>query len=277
MPDVRSLPIRQRVQLNAMSEHLATEKPETRSPPPHPDKIEPRPARRFRGRTILISVSLVAVTLILTVGAWLNSLDSKSTLPPISIKEVVDANSVPVESDNFTDTMQSDPMQSSHTAVAQQPPQPEYVTDPALEETLREIQYEFKQNRDALAYFDDRIESLTALKPMIESALAVQSESADDLPLRITAIELGLQRIGELLESEVRPATKTINMSPPFRLIAVDRWENQWNAVIELDGHITVVQAQEKRAGWKLIEIDPANESASFVSASGQRATLGIN
>ena len=72
------------------------------------------------------------------------------------------------------------------------------------------------------------------------------------------------------------PATSSMDV-PPFRLIAIDRWENEWNAVLELNGKVSMILPQSARAGWKLLRISPQERTALFRSRSGTEAQLSVD
>lgn len=234
-------------------------------------------SKRISFRLLVVSIAFVTILAGTASVYWFLAPKSTPIQPPISIREIVDANLHESEAEPSLDTSQIEIEESPATEISAQISDPEYVTDPKVLEVLNEIQYEFKQTRDALMYFDDRIESLMVLKPTLESMIATQSDSMKSLENHIQAIEVEFRNSLESSQKNDRKRQEDPMSHPPFRLIAIDRWENQWNAVIELDGRITMIQPQNSRSGWKLLQLFPAKGSAVFRSSSGEKATLEID
>ena len=233
--------------------------------------------KRISTRLVVISIAFVTIFAGTALVYWFLAPKPTAIQPPISIKEIVDTNSSNSEAQTVIDTSQIEIEELPATEISAQLPTPEYVSDPKILEILNEIQYEFKQTRDALMYFDDRIDSLVLLKPTLDSMIATHADSMENFKSRMLAIEAELQRSLELLQIDDGKKYEDPELGPPFRLIAIDRWENQWNAVIELDGRITMIQPQDSRSGWKLLRLHPTKGSAVFRSGSGNQATLEIN
>ena len=260
-----------------MSESFITDDEELDSNPASPKLKANRSPKGVVRRSVITLTLLVAVSVVTALGYRLFSAQTHSTQPSISVKEVVDANSATSDLQMSVDTLQEESPEKTVETQSPQSTQPEFAVDPKIMELLIEIPYEQKQTRDALVYFDDRIDSLIALQPSFESLISNHVETTNSLENRMLAVETTLQSIRDMLDTENTDEAETAESRPPFRLIAIDRWENQWNAVIELDGRITMIQPQEVRAGWKLLEITPSNASAVFRSSSGKQTILKIN
>ena len=229
---------------------------------------------RINSKLLIISILIFTILSVTGVVFWVLRQSSMPMYPPTTVREFVDANSPPANSEVLTET---DLQSSSSTKASSEPLPSEPVADAKTLEILGEVQYEHKQTRDALMYFDDRIESLLALKPLVEAMITSQSDSADSLEHRIREIETSVDQIERLLLSGNQKSTNFSSPDPPFRLIAIDRWENQWNAVIELEGRIAMLNLHDTRAGWKLQNIDAVEGSAQFESSSGNQTTLKIH
>ena len=61
---------------------------------------------------------------------------------------------------------------------------------------------------------------------------------------------------------------------PPFRLIAIDRWQQKWNAVLEFEGKVKMIEPPSSVAGWQLLTIDPDRRTALFRNESGNEIEL---
>ncbi|MDE0310043.1 MAG: hypothetical protein OXI60_09470 [Acidiferrobacterales bacterium] len=228
-------------------------------------------------RMVVISTVIIAVLATCTLAYRLFFTEPLPSQPSASVREIVDADTPTSDSQTSVSTLQQESPQNSTTPVPLQPPQPEPIVNPELQKLLSEIPYEQRQTRDALVYFDDRIDSLIELKPSIESLVSGQGKTINALETRMMAIENALREFADTLEVNNTDSEKVADSRPPFNLIAVDRWENQWNAVIELDGRITMIQPEDSRAGWKLLKINPSTASAEFHSDSGTQAILKVN
>ncbi len=228
-------------------------------------------------RSAAILISIVVVSAVTALSYRLFSANPDSMQPSISVKEVVDANSSTSDLQMSPDTLQPNLPDEPVNTQSNQSSQPELSVDPQLMELLTEIPYEQRQTRDALVYFDNRMETLIELQPTLQSLISNQEDNTVSMENRMLAVESALQEIRNVLDRDDADGVEVTESLPPFRLIAIDRWENQWNAVIELDGRITMIQPQEIRAGWKLLKIIPLSASAVFRSKSGEQTILKID
>ena len=200
----------------------------------------------------------------------------KSPSPPASVQEIVDANAFP-----------STPNSELNAAVVQEStaailPMDNSVDSPAIEispeisATLDEIRLGLKQQTDAFLYFDEQLQPITESLHRLESAVRVQSSTTGQFEERMTLLE---ELVGELTVSltESRLPGEPTEHLPPFRLVAIDRWNNEWNAVIELNGKISMIGLNASRAGWLLLQINPNSRSAVFRSETGDQVKLEVD
>ena len=143
------------------------------------------------------------------------------------------------------------------------------------EELLEEVRHQLRQNNDADLYLADQFAELQKLVISLQTGQTVVAESHEN---RMHELAQKFNAISESAPAAPTPIPSTRSSDvPPFRLIAVDRWENEWNAVIELNGKISMLAPQSARAGWKLLRISPQNRTALFRSRSGTEAQLTVD
>ena len=143
------------------------------------------------------------------------------------------------------------------------------------EELLEEVRHQLRQNNDADLYLADQFAQLQKLVISLQTGQTIVAESLEN---RMNELAQKIDAMPEAAPNEPAPIPSTNSMDvPPFRLIAVDRWENEWNAVIELNGKISMLVPQSARAGWKLLRISPQNRTALFRSRSGTEAQLTVD
>lgn len=200
----------------------------------------------------------------------------KPPSPPASVQEIVDANTLPaIPNSELTSAV----VQESAAAIL---PMDDSVNSPAIElspeisATLEEIRLGLKQQTDAFLYFDEQLQPITESLYRLESALSVQSSTTALFEERMTHLQ---ELVGELTASltESRLPIESAEHLPPFRLVAIDRWNNEWNAVIELNGKISMIGLNASRAGWLLFQIIPNSRSAVFRSESGNQVKLEVD
>lgn len=200
----------------------------------------------------------------------------KPPSPPVSVQEIVDANALPaIPNSELTSAV----VQESAAAIL---PLDDSVSSPAIEispeisATLDEIKLGLKQQTDAFLYFDEQLQPISESLHRLESALSVQSSTTALFEERMTQLQ---ELVGDLTVSltESRLPIESAEHLPPFRLVAIDRWNNEWNAVIELNGKISMIGLNASRAGWLLFQINPNSRSAEFQSESGNRVKLEVD
>ena len=143
------------------------------------------------------------------------------------------------------------------------------------EELLEEVKYQLRQNNDADLYLAEQVAELQKLVISIQTGQTIVAESLEN---RMIDLAQKIDVMSEAGSTEPAPNSSTSSSDiPPFRLIAIDRWENEWNAVLELSGKISMLAPQSARAGWKLLRISPQNRTALFRSRSGTEAQLTVD
>ena len=143
------------------------------------------------------------------------------------------------------------------------------------EELLEEVRHQLRQNNDADLYLADQIAQLQKLVISLQTGQTIVAESLEN---RMNELAQKIDAKSEAAPTSPTPIPSTRSMDvPPFRLIAIDRWENEWNAVLELNGKVSMLAPQSARAGWKLLRISPQNRTALFRSRSGTEAQLTVD
>ena len=203
---------------------------------------------------------------------------------PISVKEVVDAGAHSIQLQAVVPTLITSDTNSladlDGSREQQNLPQvneTESVTGPAILAILEKVEYRLNESSDAFLYFEERLKNLSALEPQIISSIALQSTVADMMETRMMEVESRVDSLAQALSQAQQSESPKNLLQPPFRLIAIDRWQNKWNAVIELDGRISIIEPQASRAGWQLLTIDPSSHSTIFRSRSGKEVKLEID
>ena len=260
--------------------------------PPTP-AADPEPvrsqSRRLPARKMIFWSLIVIVVFFLAVGAaaiWLyqpplaqlqtSSVESAETL--MTAQEIVDAEPLPVSET----VAQGQPGFSpeTHYNVAL-PVGGVYESEEGLppakteyEELLEEVKQKLQQNNDADLYLADQIAQLQKLVISLQTGQTIVAESNEN---RMNELAQKIDAMSEPTPATITqiPSTSSTDV-PPFRLIAIDRWENEWNAVLELNGKISMLAPQSARAGWKLLQISPQNRTALFRSSSGTEAQLTV-
>ena len=200
----------------------------------------------------------------------------KSPAPPASVQEIVDANAFPSTQNSELATTVVQESAAATLPMDDSVNSPTIEMSPEISVTLDEIKLGLKQQTDAFLYFDEQLQPITESLHRLESAVSVQSSTTALFEDRMTLLE---ELVGELTVSltESRLPKESAEYSPPFRLVAIDRWNNEWNAVIELNGKISMIDLNASRAGWLLLQINPNSRSAVFRSESGNQVKLEVD
>ena len=242
--------------------------------------------RLLKHRKLIVPAACVGivVSIATVVMQFLPSNSFYSPKKPISVKEMVDAGALPIQLQTAVPTLVTSDSDSlavlDGSGEQQNLPQvneTESVMGPAILAILEKVEYRLKESSDAFLYFEDRLENLGALEPQIVSSIALQSTLADMMETRLMEIESRVDSLAQTLSQAQKSESPKDILQPPFRLIAIDRWQNKWNAVIELDGRISIIEPQSSRAGWQLLTIDPSSQSTLFRSRSGKEVKLEID
>ena len=261
--------------------------------PPTP-AADPEPvrsqSRRLPARKMIFWSLIVIVVFFLAVGAaaiWLyqpplaqlqtSSVESAETL--MTAQEIVNAEPLLVsetvaqgQPGFFPESQDNVPLPVGGTYESEEglpPANAEY------EELLEEVKQRLHQNNDADLYLADQFAELQKLVISIQTSQTIVAESLEN---RMIELAQKFESMSEAAPTEAAPIPSTSSMDvPPFRLIAIDRWENEWNAVLELNGKISMLAPQSARAGWKLLQISPQTRTALFRSRNGTEAQLTVD
>ncbi len=245
----------------------------------------PKQPRKHGGRfttspKIKISIFLAMAFVTLASGASLLYPKTvfKEETPAISVKELVDIenstkeNTIGTETDQFSEHKNIDSSVFPKSIAYEQSLNPEYLS------LLEEVKNLLMKHEDAFLYFDERLSPLDELKPQLETAVTIQTNLAKLLESRMIQLEARV----ESMERAMTDSKKTISSEnahpsyPPFRLIAIDRWNNEWNAVLEMDGRVTAARPKASLAGWSLLSINPIRHSAKFRKSDGKIVDVKI-
>ncbi len=196
--------------------------------------------------------------------------------PPVSVQEIVDASTFPeIPNTELTSTVVQEsaaatlPMDDS---VNSQP----IEVDPEISSTLNDIRLGLKQQTDAFLYFDEQLQPITESLHRLESAVSVQASTTALFEERMNRLQELVGKLTVSLTESIHPVESAEHL-PPFRLVAIDRWNNEWNAVIELNGKVSMIGQNASRAGWVLFQINPNSRSAVFRSESGNQVKLEVD
>ena len=283
----------QSVLMNELTDNSETEEMPLLDDPPTP-AADPEPvrsqSRRLPARKMIFWSLVVIVVFFLVAGAaaiWLyqpplaqlqtSAAESAETL--MTAQEVVNAEPLPVsetvaqgQPGLSPDELENVPLPVGGVNESEEglpPAKTEY------EELLEEVRHQLRQNNDADLYLADQFAELQKLVISIQTGQTIVAES---LEKRMNELAQKIDAMSEATPTEPTPIPSTSSMDvPPFRLIAIDRWENEWNAVLELNGKISMLAPQSARAGWKLLRISPLNHTALFRSRSGTEAQLTVD
>ena len=275
-----------------------TDNPEIEEMPllddPSPPTADPEPvlsqSRRLPARKIIFWSLVVIVVFFLVAGAaaiWLyqpplaqlQTSTAESAESLMTAQEVVNAEPLPVsetvaqsQSGFSPDELENVPLPVGGVNESEEG-LPLAKTE--YEELLEEVRNQLRQNNDADLYLADQMAEIQKLVISIQTGQTIVAESLEN---RMIELAQKIDDMSEAAPTEPAPSSSTSSSDvPPFRLIAIDRWENEWNAVLELNGKISMLAPQSARAGWKLLRISPQNRTALFRSRSGTEAQLTVD
>ncbi len=226
-------------------------------------------------------VLLIAVAAALSSGIgslWLFYAQTpRVEVAPTSIEEFVDSELLQPEPQLLPSGSLVPESVAAMAPDALEPASPVATNDPALIAQMEQISLGLKQQNDALLYFDDRLQPFHELLPKLESSIAHQRSVVNLIEQRFENMEITLAELSATLAERRQADAVQKTRQPPFRLIAIDRWNNKWNAVIELAGKMAMIEPHASRAGWLLIRVDPDARSAVFESESGTQVQLRVS
>ena len=283
----------QSVLMNALTDNPEIEEMPLLDDPP-PLTADPEPvrsqSRRLPARKLIFWSLVVIVVFFLVAGAaaiWLyqpplvqlqtSAVESAETL--MTAQEVVNAEPLPVSETVVQgqpglspDELENVPLPVSGFNESEEGLP---LANTESEELLEEVKYQLRQNNDADLYLAEQVAELQKLVISIQTGQTIVAENLEN---RMIDLAQKIDVMSEAGSTEPAPNSSTSSSDiPPFRLIAIDRWENEWNAVLELNGKISMLAPQSARAGWKLLRISPQNRTALFRSRSGTEAQLTVD
>ena len=263
------------MQNDAYPETTAT--PES-AEPPAPETPVPQPKKRKFLRLIIIGL----IVILLLAGAFFTYLMFFWDMPvqftaapaqKITDYEVVPETALQPQSEFAApDNMKTIPIGETevHDSFASETEANAAILED-IEKTLDDLH---SQN----AQLAEQINKLLDLRATVLSLINMQSVVAESLEDRLQAIEDNMSMLSpQEVQSQRTSVTEPPDLSkPPFQLIGIDRWNNEWNAVVLFGNKMTMLGQDETRAEWTLSEIDAANRQAHFVHATGDTAILTV-
>ena len=259
------------------------------TPAADPEPVRSR-SRRLPARKMIFWSLAVIVVFFLVAGAaaiWLyqpppaqlqtSAVESAETL--MTAQEVVNAEPLPVSETAAQGQpgLSSDELENVSLPVggANESEEGLQLANTEYEELLESVKHQLAADNDANLYLADQVAELQKRVISLQTGQTIVAESLEN---RMNVLAQKIAVMSEAAPNSPPPIPSTRSSDvPPFRLIAVDRWENEWNAVIELNGKISMLAPQSARAGWQLLRISPQNRTALFRSRSGTEAQLTVD
>ena len=259
------------------------------TPAADPEPVRSR-SRRLPARKVIFWSLAVVVVFFLVAGAaaiWLyqpplaqlQTSAVESAEPLMTAQEVVNTEPLPVSETvaQGQPGLSSDELENVSLPVGggNESEEGRPLAKTEYEELLEEVRYQLRQNNDADLYLADQIAELQKLVISLQTGQTIVAESLEN---RMNELAQKFDFMSEAAPTSPTPIPSTFSSDvPPFRLIAIDRWENEWNAVLALNGKVSMLVPQSARAGWKLLRISPQNRTALFRSRSGMEAQLTVD
>ena len=227
---------------------------------------------------ILIAVAIAGITAYSKLVPALPTLSlqdsSPETLvdptPPITASEL--AAQVP-ETDRYP--VEADPTQQSAASNQNIPDtqaQPPPVLTSELSELIQQLNFALQRADDATLYLETRV---SALEKNLEGMKSVDHR-LEELTGEVSSLQANTRKLYGLIETFNQPQAPTNAITsaidddvPAFTLIAIDRWQNEWYAILELQGKMAMIKPNAERAGWRLIKIEPKARKALFRNRGG--------
>ena len=202
---------------------------------------------------------------------------SADTTLPITASElaaqVPETDRYPVEADPTHQPAAS----NSNIPDTQVSPTPDPT--PELAELIQSLKYALQRADAATLYLEIRV---SALEKNLEGMKSVDHR-LQELTGEVSSLQNHTRKLTGLIETfNPAPAPASFSASaidsdvPPFTLIGIDRWQNEWNAVLEMQGKMAMILPNAERAGWRLIKIEPTARKALFRNRGGTDHELEI-
>ena len=166
---------------------------------------------------------------------------------------------------NTADTI---PPSNTNQVPENEPPPPNAAELAAL---IQQLNASLQRADDATLYLETRV---GALENNLEGIKTVDRRLAE-LTEEVSSLKSQSRKLYSLIENSnttptqaIAPAT-AMSTVPPFTLVAIDRWHNEWNAVLEMQGKLAMLTPESERAGWQLVKIEPTARKALFRNREG--------
>ena len=165
-------------------------------------------------------------------------------------------------------TAETIPPSNTNQVPENEPPPPNAAELAAL---IQQLNASLQRADDATLYLETRV---GALENNLEGIKTVDRRMAE-LTEEVSSLKSQSRKLYSLIENSnatptqaIAPAT-AISTVPPFNLVAIDRWHNEWNAVLEMQGKLAMLTPESERAGWQLVKIEPTARKALFRNREG--------
>ena len=176
-----------------------------------------------------------------------------------------------VEPTPVTNTPLSNPI----PVAENNPPSPNAAELAAL---IQQLTASLQRADDATLYLETRV---GALENNLQEIKTVDRRLVE-LTEEVSSLKSQSHKLYSLIETSSAPPTPSlapetaISTVPPFTLIGIDRWQNEWNAVLEMQGKLAMLTPEAERAGWQLVKIEPTARTALFRNRDGIDHELSI-
>ena len=176
-----------------------------------------------------------------------------------------------VEPTPVTNTPPSNPI----PVTENNPPSPNAAELAAL---IQQLTASLQRADDATLYLETRV---GALENNLQEIKTVDRRLVE-LTEEVSSLKSQSRKLYSLIETSNSPPTQAlapetaISTVPPFTLIGIDRWQNEWNAVLEMQGKLAMLTPEAERAGWQLVKIEPTARKALFRNRDGIDHELSI-
>ena len=169
-----------------------------------------------------------------------------------------------VEPTPVTNTPPSNPI----PVAENKPPAPNAAELAAL---IQQLTASLQRADDATLYLETRV---GALENNLQEIKTIDRRLVE-LTEEVSSLKSQSRKLYSLIETSSSPPTQAlapeiaISTVPPFTLVAIDRWHNEWNAVLEMQGKLAMLTPEAERAGWQLVKIEPTARKALFRNREG--------
>ncbi len=245
--------------------------------------LRPSSGHKAANKFLLFSAVTASLLIAAIGGLWIyQNIKAAPPIPPATIQEIMDTERLSIDERRSVVALPDETgLEKSGSQIENRPCPVEQCPDTAayseLTAKISQLQVNLNRANDALLYFDERLNAIDNLKAQLASvteAYHSTSRQMSTLSAQLDA-KISMDEISKptLSSVELMPHQST----PPFRLIGIDQWQNQWNAVLELNGQITMIEPNSSRAGWQLMALHPAKQIAVFKSDRGVEAELRVD